>query len=638
MKRKSMTVGKIVLAGTLGLTAIGGSMLFEVKSVYAENSAVTVNYEKAAAAFMTMAESGKWEEAYVEVSQNLKSFVSKEVLSQMWTGSMAPYGEVKDSKLKEVKNDGVHTKVIYTRQTGSGIYELVLKFDKQGKLDEFATDLHYPEGTFLNPTYNHPERYTEKQVVIGEGAFSLPGILTLPKGDGPFPTVVLVHGSGPNDMDETLYGYKPFRDIAVGLASEGIAVLRYDKRTKAHMLKSGSTEDFTIQEETVLDANLAIEKLKTIPEIDHKNMYIFGHSQGAYALPLIVENDKQKDIKGGIAAAGPAGKFQDILLWQMEQALKRAEASKAPADQLKALEENLTLFQQQFALLNDPQYSKDNIPKDFQISPVYWWFDLRDFVPTELAKKQNTPLLVLQGGKDIQVPASELTLWQKALADRKDVEYKLYPNMFHMLGDYKADLISGMEPYSAPGNVSEELILDVAKWVKTGNIDESAKVDPTIYKDYQADQYWSKAFEWALNSQYIKGYEKVGLLKPYQPMTESQYLRVFFRYTSNGGGVYETMEEIYQTAKLAGLKVKNEANAKLSRGEAAVLLAQSFTKKPVTEKEAVQWLYDNGIVEGFPDKNGIKGKTYDSFKPNAPITRAHVVTMFHRIHAAGVTK
>ena len=91
---------------------------------------------------------------------------------------------------------------------------------------------------FINPGYNHPENYTEKQVTFGEEPFTLPGVLTLPKGDGPFPVVVLVHGSGAHDMDETVFSFKPFRDLAVGLANHGIAVLRYDKRTHTHAIKS----------------------------------------------------------------------------------------------------------------------------------------------------------------------------------------------------------------------------------------------------------------------------------------------------------------------------------------------------------------------------------------------------------------
>ena len=89
----------------------------------------------------------------------------------------------------------------------------------------------------------------------------LPGTLTVPEGDGPFPAVVLVHGSGPNDRDETLMGQKPFRDLAEGLAGKGIAVYRYDKRTYVYGARLQADRGITLMEETVEDAAAAVRLL-----------------------------------------------------------------------------------------------------------------------------------------------------------------------------------------------------------------------------------------------------------------------------------------------------------------------------------------------------------------------------------------
>src|SRR6185369_4322477 len=90
------------------------------------------------------------------------------------------------------------------------------------------------------PAYVVPSMFREQELTVGAGTeWALPATLTLPTGTGPFPAVVLVHGSGPNDRDETIGPNKPFQDLAQGLASQGIAVLRYEKRTKQHPVAMG---------------------------------------------------------------------------------------------------------------------------------------------------------------------------------------------------------------------------------------------------------------------------------------------------------------------------------------------------------------------------------------------------------------
>ncbi|MGD6843006.1 alpha/beta fold hydrolase [Bacillus infantis] len=620
------SAGKLVLAGSLGISGLAAGFPGMVKTVQAQEQQAQADYEKAAAEFVRHAGAEKWEEAYPMLSSQLQKYVTKELLPYFWSGLTAPLGKVQKSEFKRLEEDGVHKKAIFMMTAENGAYELILRMNGEGRIDEFFFDPVMPGVSFTEPDYHHPENYSEKQMVIGEGEFALPGVLTVPKGEGPFPAVVLVHGSGSNDRDEKAYSYKPFRDIAVGLANEGIAVLRYDKRTRVHPLKSSLTPGFSIQEETVEDANLAVERLLAEKEIDHDQIFVLGHSQGGFALPLILENDKQDNIKGAIGVAGPAGKFQGLLLWQMEEAVKRAEKMNAPAEQLQAVKANLALYQEQFAILNNPAYSKDNIPASFKLQNPYWWFDLRDYEPTELAEKQDVPMLLLQGGKDIQVPASELDEWKKALAHREDVDYKLYPDMFHMLGNY-GGIPDGATEYLTPGNVPQSFISDVAQWIKTGKLG----ADLAEYKDYKENQYWSEAFQWAIGEGIIQGYQKEKLLKPYQPIKESQYLKVFLRQQLGSEFKDESLESIYSLAGKYDLPVDGKPNAALSRGKAAVLLAKSYAGKELSEKEAVQWLYDEGVVNGYSDKGGNYPKTFSSFKPEAAMSRAHLVTMLYRL-------
>lgn len=632
--KKYFIVGKILLASSIILPIFGGSLSVGPQKVSALEQFTQEDAEQLTKQFIDVSKDADWDTALTLVSPSLKKVLSKEKLSQMWMTFTGPYGEIEKSTLKTITNDGVHTKVSWLISTNVSQYELVFKMDSENLVNDFRSEISYPDGTFLMPAYDR-ENYTEKQVVIGEGEYLLPGVLTVPEGDGPFPAVVLVHGSGANDMDSTFYYAKPFRDLAVGLANEGIAVLRYDKRTKTHGIRTSLESHFSIQEETVIDANKAVELLKSQSEVDVENIFVLGHSQGAFALPLIVENDTEHDIKGIIGAAGLAGKFQDLLLWQVEQQLERAKQMNAPVEQLSTIEEQLQFLQGQFRILNDSQYSLDNVPKEFQMQPASWWFDIRDYVPTTLIKEQAVPYLILHGEKDIQVPMSEFEKLKSELQNRENTQFKTYPNMFHTLVNYAGNP-DGMTEYLTPGNVSEEFIMDIAAWVKTGKVRERSKIDPSFYKDYQEGLYWSEAIKWALNEKIIFGYGDEKVLKPNQPITESQYLRMLFRYTLGDSLKNESIKSIYALANKEELSVTGKTNAILTRSDAALLLAQNFASKEITKKEAVQWLYDNNIVQGYVDKQGEPSKTYESFQPDMNISRAHLVTILYNLHQSGI--
>ncbi|MNZ97357.1 Alpha/beta hydrolase family protein [compost metagenome] len=285
--------------------------------------------------------------------------------------------------------------------------------------------------------------------------------MTLPVSEGPFPAVVLIHGSGANDRDINIGGAKPFRDLAVGLASQGIAVLRYDKVTYEHTFKVSSEPKFTLKNESVDDALLAVQLLADNPNIDSSRIFVIGHSQGGYAMPLVVENDTKHNIAGTILLSAPSSKFTSVIVEQQGELISR----------VKQLGIDSTPYEQQAAqwtaitsIVDDPKYSVDNIPGQFPLQPAYWWFEQKNYVPSELAKKQTGPLLILQGENDWQVSIEQFEGWKKALSNRKDVEFKSYPKVNHILSEY--DGISIGSEYAQPSNVSKSIIDDIASWIK----------------------------------------------------------------------------------------------------------------------------------------------------------------------------
>ena len=161
----------------------------------------------------------------------------------------------------------------------------------------------------------------EEKIIIGKNTkYPLNGILTLPnKINNPVPAVVLVHGSGASNMDEKVLKLTPFKDLAKGLASRGIAVIRYDKRTYAHKRQFIKKPDITVKEETIEDAILATELLKADSRIDSNNIFIIGHSMGGMLAPRI--DAEGGNYKGLILLAGSPRKLEEILIDQNKEVL-----------------------------------------------------------------------------------------------------------------------------------------------------------------------------------------------------------------------------------------------------------------------------------------------------------------------------
>ncbi len=281
-----------------------------------------------------------------------------------------------------------------------------------------------------------PASIVESAAVVN----GLPGTLTLPKAGGPFRAVVLVHGSGPEDRDETIGPNKPFRDLAWGLAARGIAVLRYDKRTFVHPEQFASG-NVTVKEETIEDALAAVAGLRRTPRIDPHRVFVLGHSLGGTLVPRIGLADPK--IAGFIIMAGSARAAEDVIVEQMEYLAAK----------------NLDEVRMQAARL------KDLKPGDGPVlgAPASYWIDLRGYDPPSIARELRQPMLILQGGRDYQVTPRDFGLWKQALAGRRNVRYKTYPALNHLFlpGEGK----STPAEYQKPGHIPDEVIADIANWI-----------------------------------------------------------------------------------------------------------------------------------------------------------------------------
>ena len=297
------------------------------------------------------------------------------------------------------------------------------------------------------PAYSKPDSFHDVAVTVGDDEWKLPGTLTLPNGNGPFAAVVLVQGSGPSDRDESVGAAKPFRDLAEGLASRGIAVLRYEKRTAQYRAKMAGMTGMTIDDETVDDAVRAADLLRSRHEIDPRRIYVLGHSLGGYAAPRIAADDGK--LAGLIFLAANARHLEDLIIDQVEYLqLPATEIAnvKEEARRIKALE----------------QADADGPP--LLGMPVSYLLDLKDYDPVAAAQKLTVPMLVLQGGRDYQVTVKDFNLWKTGLTGRGNVAFQDFPSLNHLFETGEGR--STESEYRKPGHVAPEVIDAIAKWVK----------------------------------------------------------------------------------------------------------------------------------------------------------------------------
>lgn len=202
------------------------------------------------------------------LNKNLQEKLSPEIFKDMFKQSEKQFGKLQaKGEWKQESAEGI---TLYYRDLKFERYSLrfLLSFDADGSMNTIRL-MPVPAASTAKPVAYNKEKMQERDITVGADDFKLPGTLTLPVGKKKAPVVILVHGSGPQDRDETVGPNKPFRDLAWGLAERGIATVRYDKRTKVYgaaCVPEGRNIDYDT--ESVDDAVAIIAWAKELPEVD----------------------------------------------------------------------------------------------------------------------------------------------------------------------------------------------------------------------------------------------------------------------------------------------------------------------------------------------------------------------------------
>lgn len=338
-----------------------------------------------------------------------------------------------------------------------------------------------PETTILKrpqePVKPYPYYSEEVSFKNDKANVTLAGTLTLPKKAGKFPAVILITGSGAQNRDEEMLGHKPFLVISDYLTRNGIAVLRYDDRGTAKStgdFHSGTTADFAT------DAESAFAYLQTRKEINAKEIGLIGHSEGGTIAPIVAS--RNKNIAFIVMLAGPGMQGNQLILLQKEKIDRMSKIPDSTIAKEKLILNNaynivmksfssdttlrlkiLNFLKSQYG--NDLSESTANYMTTFIVNP--WFIYFLKLNPIPYLEKLNCPVLAMNGGIDLQVPAKEnLEAIEAALKQggNKNVTIKEFPGLNHLFQESATGLPS--EYAKIEQTFSPKVLQYMTEWIK----------------------------------------------------------------------------------------------------------------------------------------------------------------------------
>ncbi|MBE3121876.1 MAG: DUF3887 domain-containing protein [Thermoplasmata archaeon] len=443
MKRKMLCIGSVVVM------ILAGAMF---SGCMQEQKPAGKTSEELAVDIVSLLKDKNYTGVYSYFNSSITTQITVEQFQNIWEQQIiTPNGNLtKIVKTRLTNESGYPIVYVTCNFTKQNVLDVKIIFNDQNKVISLTVNPPQTAYQYTPPSYVNLSAFTEMNVTVGSGQWKLPGTLSVPKGAGPFPAVVLVHGSGPNDRDESVGPNKPFKDIAWGLASKGIVVLRYEKRTKQYPRESAAIQNFTVQDETIADALSAVDVLNSSSVVNHSKIFVLGHSLGGMLAPRIGVQDHR--IAGLMILAGPTRHLEDLMLEQTRYLANLSGINQS--EQIASLEQ----------LVMKVKTLNISLGEDVLGAPKAYWVDLATYDPVVTAQSLHIPLLILQGKRDYQVTMTDFARWNETFFGNVSATLKTYPTLNHLF--ITGTGVPTNAEYLVEGHVAEEVVADIAAWIK----------------------------------------------------------------------------------------------------------------------------------------------------------------------------
>lgn len=312
--------------------------------------------------------------------------------------------------------------------------------------------------SYLPPLYDLPDRYREFSLPIRHDTIVLPAILTLPANCQRCPVVVLLPDLGPQDKDHSIGPTKMFRDLAVGLAAEGIATFRFDKRTFRYGPElMADLRLLTLETEILEDVQVAIRQLAQVAEIDTNRLHLLGLGLGGMAAGRVARFSpwpvRSITVVGSSPRPLPDQLFDQFLPLLAE---KSGAADWQPAAKV---------FAAQVALSKSSKLNYDT-PADslpLQLPGPYWKYLQQNDLVNDFWYS-TAPLWLVRGALDYQSQPTDLAAWEGRLTGRGNLRTDELPGLNHLLMPVAADTPL-LEHYQLPGHVDTGFVARLAAFI-----------------------------------------------------------------------------------------------------------------------------------------------------------------------------